>query len=409
MNRKLLRQTATEWRINLWLALELLIVSVVTWYIADYLYMTWHTTSKPMGYATDNCFRVKVGMLTPEAEGYDDSRNNTYAYYSDYQELLDRVRHRDGGEAAAWAMHAVPYTGEKMQNHLIVDTLRISGLARLGTSELPLVLRCRGIRGETPEQLAEIMKRKEAIVTADAFPGVDDPASLIGDTVFFPDFGDVRLRIGAVIEPMRYDRYERNNDASYMFAIGGMMTLDMVVRVSPEHFAGFADAMLDDAEGSMRVGNYYVASVNSLDWIRERYESPNSTKVWSHVTGAVFLLVNIFLGLLGTFWFRTRHRVSEIAIRKVNGATRVDIFRRLLGEGLLILTAVTVVAFGVDVLLAHYQINEPGDTGLYLEWGRVGVCALLTYVVLAMMVTAGIAIPAWRAMKTAPAEVLHDE
>ena len=38
MNKKLFTQIRNEWRSNLWLALELLVASVVMWYIIDLLY-----------------------------------------------------------------------------------------------------------------------------------------------------------------------------------------------------------------------------------------------------------------------------------------------------------------------------------------------------------------------------------
>ena len=50
--------------------------------------------------------------------------------------------------------------------------------------------------------------------------------------------------------------------------------------------------------------------------------------------GMGFLLLNIFLGLLGTFWFRTQQRRSEIALHKVHGASDMSIFTRLISEGL---------------------------------------------------------------------------
>ena len=36
MNKKLFTQIKNEWRSNLWLVTELLLVSVVLWYIVDY-------------------------------------------------------------------------------------------------------------------------------------------------------------------------------------------------------------------------------------------------------------------------------------------------------------------------------------------------------------------------------------
>lgn len=40
MFKKLFTQIKNEWRSNLWLALEMLIVSVVLWFLVDYFYVT---------------------------------------------------------------------------------------------------------------------------------------------------------------------------------------------------------------------------------------------------------------------------------------------------------------------------------------------------------------------------------
>lgn len=49
MTKKLLVQIKNEWRNNLWLALELLVVSVVMWFVVDYLYTGAATYLEPRG------------------------------------------------------------------------------------------------------------------------------------------------------------------------------------------------------------------------------------------------------------------------------------------------------------------------------------------------------------------------
>ena len=39
MNKKLFTQIKNEWHSNLWIATELLLVSVVMWYVVDYIYV----------------------------------------------------------------------------------------------------------------------------------------------------------------------------------------------------------------------------------------------------------------------------------------------------------------------------------------------------------------------------------
>jgi putative ABC transport system permease protein len=53
----------------------------------------------------------------------------------------------------------------------------------------------------------------------------------------------------------------------------------------------------------------------------------DTDKVNSQAIVVLFLLVNVFLGLIGTFWFRTRRRRSEIALRLAMGSTKNQVFR----------------------------------------------------------------------------------
>jgi putative ABC transport system permease protein len=42
-----------------------------------------------------------------------------------------------------------------------------------------------------------------------------------------------------------------------------------------------------------------------------------------YLVGGAFLLLNIFLGILGTFWFRTQQRKGEIALFKALAAVAI--------------------------------------------------------------------------------------
>ena len=180
-------------------------------------------------------------------------------------------------------------------------------------------------------------------------------------------------------------------------------------RVKDNMDKDFITNLMADAPKHFRVGNLFIGSVSSFDNLRDNVVSEDRQKLLSMVSGMAFLLINVFLGLFGTFWFRTQQRVGEIAIRKVNGATRSDIFRRMIGEGLVILSVVTIPAICIDMLLAHFELNTAYGAADYFNIGRIIVSALITYALIALMIIAGIGIPAWRAMRLDPAVALHDE
>ena len=125
-------------------------------------------------------------------------------------------------------------------------------------------------------------------------------------------------------------------------------------------------------------------------------------------------LVNVFLGLIGTFWFRTRRRRGEIALRLAMGSTKSQVFRLLTGEGLLLLALVTLPAMIIcyNIGVAEFTI---GRTELISTWPvkwtfiRFLLGSLGAWLLIALMVMVGIWFPARQAMKIQPAEALHEE
>ncbi len=140
----------------------------------------------------------------------------------------------------------------------------------------------------------------------------------------------------------------------------------------------------------------------------------DTDKVNSQTIVVLFLLVNVFLGLIGTFWFRTRRRRSEIALRLAMGSTKNQVFRLLAGEGLLLLALVMLPAMIVcyNIGVAEFTI---GRTELIATWPvkwsfvRFLLGSLGAWLLIALMVIVGIWFPARQAMNIQPAEALHEE
>ena len=116
MNKKLFTQIKNEWRGNTWLAIELLVVSVVMWYITDNLYCTTATYLEPRGFDISHCYLIKMGKLN--------KKSPDYVFYQegdeekDVLELLNRIQHRPDVEAASLSYISYPYNGSNIRNSL---------------------------------------------------------------------------------------------------------------------------------------------------------------------------------------------------------------------------------------------------------------------------------------------------
>lgn len=412
MTKKLLTQIKNEWLSNLWLALELLVVSVVMWYVVDYLYTRAATYLEPRGFNIEHCYLIELGELTPKSPDYmpDKSRDDTHA---DIAELVERLRRRPEVEAVSLSQNSYPYNGSNSSGEVRYDTLQSPEwtIRRMVTPDFVRVFRYQGTRGETPEQLAEMLERGEFLASDNLYRKYDRKLTeFVGKR--FQLFGDTTktYQLGAALQNVRYHDYDQAR-SSYCFLAKQSfyyVGLELCVRVREGQDNNFITKLKEDSESQFRIGNLFISEIRSFHDIRRNFQQAWTNDIRNYVMGMGFLLLNIFLGLLGTFWFRTQQRRSEIALHKAHGATDGAIFRRLLSEGLLLLAVVTPIALVIDWNLAHLELNS-WRNGTTLEWDRLLLCAGISFVLMALMIAIGIGIPARKAMKVQPAEALHDE
>ena len=361
MTKKLLTQIKNEWLSNLWLALELLVVSVVMWYVVDYLYTRAATYLEPRGFNIEHCYLIELGELTPKSPDYtpDKSRDDTHA---DIAELVERLRRRPEVEAVSLSQNSYPYNGSNSSGEVRYDTLQSPGwtIRRMVTPDFVRVFRYQGTRGETPEQLAEMLERGEFLASDNLYRKYDRKLTeFVGKR--FQLFGDTTktYQLGASLQNVRYHDYDQAHSSFCFLAKQSFyyVGLELCVRVREGQDNNFITKLKEDSESQFRIGNLFISEIRSFHDIRRNFQQTWTNNIRNYVMGMGFLLLNIFLGLLGTFWFRTQQRRSEIALHKAHGATDRAIFSRLLSEGLLLLAVVTPIALVVDWNLAHMELN----------------------------------------------------
>ena len=416
MNKKLFNQIKNEWQTNTWLALELLIVSVLMWYIIDNLYTNTLKQLEPRGFDIEHCYLIQMGILSdksPDYKPYTDAKENR----QEVMEMMERLRRRPEIEAVSLSQNGYPYNGSNgsIEVQLAGDTLRQSGhtFRRLVTPDFVRVFRYQGANGETPEQLAEMLKRDEILVSDNLFRKYGKKMTdYVGQRFHLQGDTTRSYRLGASIVPIRYnDFWEQWNSYSMVWLLPEHMYnsyRELCVRVKEGQDVDFIERLKADSESQFRIGNIYISEIRSFKDIRRNFQQFESNELRNYLTGMTFLLVNIFLGLLGTFWFRTQQRKSEIALHKAHGATNQMVFTRLLSEGWLLLLIITPIALAIDLNIAHAELNS-WRNGTTLEWDRLLICGGISFALMALMIAVGIGIPAKKAMKIDPAEALHGE
>lgn len=441
MKRKLLKQIANEWKSNTWLAIELLIVSVVVYFLASFLWMKTELMLQPLGMETDNCFMIDVSYVGYDSPSHEDADSTDATGVENVRILLDRLKSLPQVESAAIVTNGVPYERSYYgQNYTSVnhpDSLMTTNVNMYKvTPDYVKVLRIRGTNGETSEELASMLAEGKILVSENLsvvrlpeLRKIDErsyedwqrityiiPGESLKNIVFttgspWNEDDGKRHVVAAAIPNIKRTEFE---DPGQNFVLPiNLNSTEMVqgrilVRVHPEAQKTFRNDILTHSNDLFRAGNRFFSNVTELSKIKQRNQAEEYDIMGYFLIIIAFLLICIFLGLLGTFWFRTQQRVSEIAVRKVNGATSGQIFRRLIGEGILLLAIVTPVAVLLDWLVSNTLLTENPEFIADTTTTFIAAVAI-TFCLLAAMIALGIWFPATRAMKIDPALALKDE
>lgn len=396
-----------EWRSNIWIVIELVIVLLVLQLIFGMLYSI-YSLRKPVLHADlDDIYVAWIDNLEEDCDGYT-PYDSTHSAATDLEMLMTRLRSNPCVEKAGYGTsNSIPYQYNFWGTAVGLpgDEKRTAFVNVRGISpEMLEVMQIGGVRGETPGQLADIMRRGYTLLPEAEMPAADTPraADFVGkDVEKKQDPPEIR-HVGAIAEPMRRSDFEPAFYGTWYEPIEPDEARVIVLRVKPGMGHRFIESMNDTA---LRSGNMFLTDFTCMSDLRDMCQMDTTQAVNGITVCALFVLVMIFLGFLGTFWFRTQQRVSEIAIRKVNGATDRDIYQRFFAEGLTLLGVAVVVASPVTVWI----VRNLGDMmDLSILDNELAVPVIFSIVVLGLLIIAGIYAPARRAASVNPAEALKD-
>ncbi len=416
MIKHVLRMIWNQRGTNAWIGAELLLISVVLWYVVDFMYATSVLLASPTGFDIGHTYKVEFEKVDELSEAYLTPEQHRSTDAEDLQKALDRIRTYPGVESVSVSMWAMPYSFGNSWAPLTVDTLSAQSQIRCGTPDFFRVF-CITNRHGQPIAIKPGEELKSIVLTVDAARVLFDDKEAIGKEVKSP-FGDsVFLKVADVTPPYRLTEYKKPNPGAFLLgseqdllADEPASNLEICFRVaegkdSPDFVRTFRKQMKE----LLRIGNLYLMDIKPVRDIGIAFNRGrgDSNEVKEYGAIAFFLLVNIFLGILGTFWFRTQGRKGEMGLRVALGATPSRLQQLLITEGLVLLTIPFAVAMLVALNMTLMEI--PSVDRMDLSVSRFLATAVITYVTMALVIVVGIWYPARQVSKLAPAESLHYE
>ena len=411
MKRNLISQMRNEWRGNIWMIVELTIVSLILWYIFTSIWALVNVSLRYKGYDVSDLYFAEIHHIDENSKYYQ-SYDSAHSYLTDSEILLSKLRANPHVEIVGAGNGASTYCLNYYGSNVAIDSLQYNGNLRLITPDAIRAYKLESRDGKTSEELAEIIERGDVIISEPDYrteEWYNDPKPFAGKEVIVGGDSSVVRRVGAIAYGIRRTDYEPQWGVIYYPLPENYVPSQLVIRTVAGHGREFIESM---KPADKSAGNLYLANLQSVDEARAISQLDKNIAIRNFVICAVFLLLVIFLGFLGTFWFRTQQRVDEIAVRIVNGATRSDIFRRFIGEGILLLIVATVIAVPVELALIHYGVVAgilDTYTEITLKSPEIYQAMGLSIGLLALLIVAGIWFPARKAMNVNPAYALKDQ
>lgn len=400
---------------NSWLFAELLLISVSLWYIIDYFLVVVMLSNAPLGFDTTHTYRFQFNAREEGAEGYIASEEKAHNIGKELLQALDRIRRTPYVESAAFSYMALPYN-QYFNNMFLSPDSTAKGLSCFTFYVTPDYFEVYRIQ-EAPgsrRSLKEGLADGGIVLTHDAALALFEGKEAIGQTLY-NQTGQPK-KVGAVSRPARNSEWERESARVYLplsmdqienFQASQLPWLDVSVRVKPDTPTDFAYMFMRENSEQLALGNLYLQNITPLETIRDNILRPERSKINTRLSILFFLLINIFLGIVGTFWFRTRSRMGEMGLRMALGSTRGGLRKLMIGEGLLLQTVsfIAAVAICLHITLADLIDTKQVDS---TPW-RFAASMSITYLLMAILVIAGIWYPAREAARLEPAKALHEE
>ena len=421
MIRHIFKISWNERKINAWLVVEYIIIFCILWFCCDYLYPTLRNYYGPQGFDIDHVYSIHLGKMP--SEEVDD--------YALAMTFMERVKRYPSIENAAFSRGAVPYAASTWVNNGY----------KINSDSVNITLRERFVSTE----FFDVFRIK---VDGEIFDWKDNAAK---DNIIISSFGDnqfgyyrERENIIPISEAhaLRYDNdwdarkntykiigktaeikdpYYQPEPSNVFFPLErgnvNLGSMQIVIRVKPEADKNFIERFTEDMREQLFIGPYFLGSVVSVKDMKAHVDLGFGARDKINGTFAItlFLVVNIFLGILGSFWFRIQSRRSELGLRVALGSSKRKVQGMVILETMMLLFIASIIGtiiclnFGSTETLQSLGIPtlEKEAWGIGKEQNVINFA--ITFTFLAIVSVIAVWYPAKQASNIQPAEALRDE
>ena len=433
-----LKMIWAERKSNSWILLELIVIFTILWFCSGFMYETGKQFFEPMGFDINHTYILRFDIR--KNVNMDDYPQD-YDYSQDGLTIMDRLKQYSAIENACFSNYfSTPYTGSYRGMSIDKDSTSYGYAYREVSPEYFDVFKVKFQSGR-PFDANEALSKNYVVAApkADNTFFKEDITSLkeIIKQELAPGYQpktreeykqapkvDVILKVTGVVNKIKRSEFEPCERILFFPMSRKDMNpkeAEICIRVKPHADKNFIATFKKDMGEQLKAGPFELVSIVSISESRTSLLQDTQEAVNTIGIVIVFLLVNVFLGIVGTFRFRANARRGEIGLRCAMGSSKNKIRRLLLGETFMILLLASIPAtilalnlqlmgvvgkLGISILEGTKMFSGAAKQSMVLP--NV-ITYLITFVTMLVIIWLGTWYPARKAAEIQPAEALHNE
>ena len=167
MIKHILKIIQAQFRSNLWILAELMVVFVALWVMTDY-YITQRTLfNRPVGFNTDRVYKVALSIKSEDSPSFIVYPKESEEPKQNFDIIVDRIRRHPDVEAVGLSMYSLPYISSMSVRGLRKDSIEYWNVRQYNVNpDYFRVFDIHTANGGSPDELASLIEKPGLIISS---------------------------------------------------------------------------------------------------------------------------------------------------------------------------------------------------------------------------------------------------